>query len=270
MSGIGSFSHADAIVGAVVEIIVGSIAITLATIQSSVQYRHRRNQTGKHTKNVVIHEPTKLIHGAQLGSEDLFTRSMLIRHDGEMHLRKMKRSISDTAVSMATAFNARLQGAEGVTNGERDDHLRQGVSTFTSFKPSGPAKPNSLSKWCAWRRTSVKRTLNPSPLSHPLSEGRPLLAVSGSLWRPARCVVACSLESVWSAIAGAHGTGACSRLSPPVPDPRGGRGHTCRSPPRACSVSNATTLSNPQMSPYLLDSLCPSGRGEQTPTPVHS
>ena len=28
-------------------------------------------------------------------------------------------------------------------NGERDEHLRQGVSTFTSFKPSGPAKPNS-------------------------------------------------------------------------------------------------------------------------------
>ena len=113
MSGIGSLSHADAIVGAVVEIIVGSIAITLATIQSSVQYLHRRNQTGKHTKNVVIHEPTKLIHGAKLGSEDLFTRSMLIRHDGEIHKRKMK-SISDTAVT--TAFDARLQGAEGVTS----------------------------------------------------------------------------------------------------------------------------------------------------------
>ena len=46
-----------------------------------------------------------------------------------------------------------------------------------------------------------------------------------------------------NAIAGAQGTGACSRLSPPVPGPRGGRGHTCRVPPRACSVSNATSLS---------------------------
>ena len=45
------------------------------------------------------------------------------------------------------------------------------------------------------------------------------------------------------AIAGVQGTGACSRLSPPVPDPRGGRGHTCRTPPRACSVSNATSQS---------------------------
>ena len=40
------------------------------------------------------------------------------------------------------------------------------------------------------------------------SEGRPLLAVSGSSWGPACCVVASSLNSVWSlAIAGAQGTG---------------------------------------------------------------
>ena len=46
---------------------------------------------------------------------------------------------------------------------------------------------------------------------------------------------------VWSlAIAGVQRTMACSRLSPPVPGPRGGRGHTCRTPSRGCSVSNAT------------------------------
>ena len=73
---------------------------------------------------------------------------------------------------------------------------------------------------------------------HPFSEGRPLLAVSGSSWGPARCVVASSLDSVWSS-AMVQGTGACSRLSPAVPGPRGGRGHNCRTPPRACSVSNA-------------------------------
>ena len=45
------------------------------------------------------------------------------------------------------------------------------------------------------------------------SEGRPLLAVSGSSWGPGRCVVACSLDCVWSfAIAGVQRTGACSRL----------------------------------------------------------
>ena len=31
--------------------------------------------------------------------------------------------------------------------------------------------------------------------------------------------------------------GACSRLSSPIPGPRGSRGHTCRTLPRACSVS---------------------------------
>ena len=37
---------------------------------------------------------------------------------------------------------------------------------------------------------------------------------------------------------GHRGPGACSRLSPPVPGPHGGRGHTCRTPPWACSVSS--------------------------------
>ena len=56
-------------------------------------------------------------------------------------------------------------------------------------------------------------------------------------------VVACSLDCRWSlAIAGAQETGACSRLSRPVPGPRGGRGHTCRTPPLACSVSNAILI----------------------------
>ena len=43
---------------------------------------------------------------------------------------------------------------------------------------------------------------------------------------------------VWSAIAGAQGTGACSRLSPPVSGPHGSRGHTYCTPPWACSVSS--------------------------------
>ena len=95
------------------------------------------------------------------------------------------------------------------------------------------------------RRLGLIRPRDPSWCPVTLSsEGRPLLAVSGSSWGPARCVVACSLDSVWSlAIAGAQGTWACSRLSPTVPGPRGGTGRTCRAPSWACSVSNATSPS---------------------------
>ena len=80
------------------------------------------------------------------------------------------------------------------------------------------------------------RDLVPSPsLGGPPAAGRQRIFVgASSLCR----------DGAWSlAIAGASGTGACSRLSPPVLGPRGGRGHTCRTPPRACSVSNATSLS---------------------------
>ena len=68
-------------------------------------------------------------------------------------------------------------------------------------------------------------------------------------WPPAglrggqRECIACSMDCVWSlAIAGVQGTGAYPRLSRPVPGPRGGRGHTCRTP-LAYSVSNATSRS---------------------------
>ena len=64
----------------------------------------------------------------------------------------------------------------------------------------------------------------------PFLASRTLLAVSGSSggW-PARVSSSHTWEArMWSAIAGAQGTGACSRLNPPVPGPRGGRGHTCR------------------------------------------
>ena len=74
--------------------------------------------------------------------------------------------------------------------------------------------------------TGVDQTPGPFLVSrHPLSEGRPLLAVSGTSWGPARCVVARSLDCRWSlAIAGVQGTGACSRLSRPVPGSRSEQG----------------------------------------------
>ena len=34
-----------------------------------------------------------------------------------------------------------------------------------------------------------------------------------------------------------HGTGVCSRFSPPVPGPHGGRSHTCRTPPAPLAAS---------------------------------
>ena len=54
-------------------------------------------------------------------------------------------------------------------------------------------------RWCRRERATTGADQTPGPFlvsRHTLSEGRPLLAVSGSLWGPARCVVACSLESL--------------------------------------------------------------------------
>ena len=67
--------------------------------------------------------------------------------------------------------------------------------------------------------------------SLPLSEGHPPLAVSGSSRGWPACVSSSHTREarMWSAIAGAQGTTAA------VPGPHGGRGHTCRTPPRACS-----------------------------------
>ena len=92
---------------------------------------------------------------------------------------------------------------------------------------------------------AVPRDQTPGPRPVTLSsEGRPLLAVSGSSWVPARSVVASSLDGVWSLAITVHRGPEPVRASvPPVPGPRGGRGHTCRTPPRACSVSNATSPS---------------------------
>ena len=72
---------------------------------------------------------------------------------------------------------------------------------------------------------SDPRTLLGVP-SPPLSEGSPLLAVSGSSRGWPACVSSSHTweARMWSAIAGAQGTGACSRQSPPVPGPHGRQG----------------------------------------------
>ena len=74
---------------------------------------------------------------------------------------------------------------------------------------------------------------------------------------------------MWSATAGAQGTGAvCSRLSPPVLGPHGGRGHTCRTPPWACSVSRKSdATSRRSLVRYLQNSLCPGDVGSRHPCP---
>ena len=95
--------------------------------------------------------------------------------------------------------------------------------------------PCATPAWGAWSLWTM---------SHPSHRRRAARCWPSASLRGGQQVVTSSLDSMWSiAIAGAQGTGACSRLSPPVPGPRGGRGHTCRTPPRACSVSNARSLS---------------------------
>ena len=78
-----------------------------------------------------------------------------------------------------------------------------------------------------------------------------LFREAGRCWPSAGLLVPARVSSnhtweawMWSAIAGAQRTGACSRLSPPVPGPHGGRGHTCRTPPWACSVCSQSDASS--------------------------
>ena len=94
-------------------------------------------------------------------------------------------------------------------------------------------------RWCCREHatTGTDQTRGPRPVTLS-SQSRPLLAVSGSLSGQRRCrrkvsglcVVACHCGCT-------EDWGSLSRLSPPAPAPRGGRGHTCRARPRACSVS---------------------------------
>ena len=108
-------------------------------------------------------------------------------------------------------------------------------------------------RWCRRERATTGADQTPGPRPVTLSsEGRPLLAVSGSSWGPARSVAACSLDCGWSlAIAGVQGTIACSRLSPPVLGPRGSRGHTCRTPPRAATPSTYAAYQVQQRLRYM-------------------
>ena len=77
--------------------------------------------------------------------------------------------------------------------------------------------------------------------SPPLSEGRPLLAVSGSSrgW-PAHVSSSHTWEArMWSChCGGAEDRGLFAPQSSHLRGPRGSRGHTCRTPPWACSVSS--------------------------------
>ena len=89
--------------------------------------------------------------------------------------------------------------------------------------------------WCRRDRatTGADQTpgLCPVTLSQRAASCWPLAGLRGG-------VVVRSLDCVWSsAIAGVQGAGECSRLSSPIPGPRGSRGHTCRTLPRAGSVS---------------------------------
>ena len=89
-------------------------------------------------------------------------------------------------------------------------------------------------RWCRGEHATAgaDQTLGLRPVTLA-SEGRPLLAVSGSSWGPARSVVASSLDGVWSlAIAGVHGQSAAPQSS--CPGPHRSIFHSCRTAP--CDV----------------------------------
>ena len=118
------------------------------------------------------------------------------------------------------------------------------------------------------RDWSDPRTLLGVP-SLPLSGSRPLLAVSASSrgW-PARVSSSHTWGAqMWSAVAGAQGTGACSRLSPPVPGVHGGRGRTCRTPPQACSVSSQANASRKRVWKGTCRTRCVQGVASSLPCP---
>ena len=94
-------------------------------------------------------------------------------------------------------------------------------------------------RWCRREHatTGADQALGPRPVTLS-SEGGPLLAVSGSSWERAEV----SSQGLWVVAChcvGTEGSGSLLHLSPLVPGPHGGRGHACRTPPRACSVGNA-------------------------------
>ena len=70
-------------------------------------------------------------------------------------------------------------------------------------------------RWWRGEHATTGADQTPGPRRVTLSsEGRPLLAVSGSSWEPACCVVACHLDCVWSlAIAVVQRTEAVCRAS---------------------------------------------------------
>ena len=85
--------------------------------------------------------------------------------------------------------------------------LDNGELTWIPVKREGTRGKKHLS--CRAKRATTGADQTPGPRPVILSsEGRPLLAVSGSSWGPARCVAASSLDGVWSlAIAGDRGPG---------------------------------------------------------------
>ena len=84
------------------------------------------------------------------------------------------------------------------------------------------------------------RDLVPSPSLGGPPAGRQRVFVGASSLYPCKFP---GSRVVASHRGGTGDRGSLSRLSPPVPGPRGSRGHSFDTPPRACSVSNATSQS---------------------------
>ena len=119
--------------------------------------------------------------------------------------------------------------------------LRQSLSCVLILFPCVlPGSRVEFCQWCALVRCSPFCSTflfvpfaPKAPHVTLSSEGRPLLAVSGSSWVPARCVVASSLDSLWSlAIAGAQRTGAVCRACDEPSRPAATCPHGCPRLPR--------------------------------------
>ena len=96
-------------------------------------------------------------------------------------------------------------------------------------------------RWCSGGSCDnwgADQTPGPRPVTLS-SEGRPA-AGRQRIFVGASSLCRRMFSGLWVPLREHTGPAPCSHLSRLVPGPRGGRGHKCRAPSRACSVSNAT------------------------------
>ena len=113
---------------------------------------------------------------------------------------------------------------------------------YRAYQAPSDSPDGAVTAWVC-KTTGAGQTLGPFLVSrHSLCRGWPTAGRQRVFsWVASLRVVKSHLGSpdVVCHCGGSGDRGSLSRLSPPVPGRHGGRGHTCRSPSWACSVSNA-------------------------------